>query len=106
MSNCHLCARLPISREVGVEAFLQQRVNAILKNPSQIDEVFFKVVKQTNCIQEGAVVHLSAKLNSLALRVYVGYRTDKFTLPVMPLTLLVRKICAFIFGNNFFLPVM
>ena len=43
-----------------------------LKNPSQIDGVFFKVIKQTNCIQEGAVVHLSAKLNSLSLRVEVA----------------------------------
>jgi hypothetical protein len=57
---------------VGAEALLQQGVNMILKNPSQIDGVFFEVLKQMNCIQEGAVVHLSAKLNSLDLHVDVA----------------------------------
>jgi hypothetical protein len=72
LSNCHLHVSLPISRVVGAEALLQQGVNVTLKNPSQLDGVFFEVVKQTNCIQEGAVVHLSAKLNSLALRIDVA----------------------------------
>jgi hypothetical protein len=38
--------------------------------------------------------------------VYVGYQTDKFLLPVTPLTVSVRVFFAFIFGNVFFLPVM
>ena len=35
--------------------------------------------------------------------VYVGYRTNKFTLPVTPLTVSLRNIFAIIFGNVIFL---
>jgi hypothetical protein len=38
--------------------------------------------------------------------VYVGYRTNRFPLPITPLTVSVQKIFAFIFGNVIFLPAM
>ncbi len=64
---------LPIQRVMSVEAFCKQLVNVILEDPHQINGVvLFEIRKQENRIKEGAVVHLSAQLNSLSNRINVA----------------------------------
>ncbi len=67
-----LRAGLPIERVVGVEAFLKQWIDVILKNPRQVDGVFFKVLKQIDCIEEGAIIHLCTQLHCLSICVKVA----------------------------------
>ena len=65
MEGC-LCASLPVERVVGTEAFLKQWVNVILKNPCQVNGIFFEAVEQTDCIEKSTVVHLCAQLYRLS----------------------------------------
>ena len=72
LSDRSLQARMTVVGVVQAKTLLQGRVDIILKNASQIDGVFFEVIKRTNGVQEGSVVDLGAELDWLALVVNVA----------------------------------
>jgi hypothetical protein len=68
------CARagLPVIRVVNAKAVFERGVNMVLKNARQVDRVFFEVVKGSDCIEKGAVIHLSAKLDRITVGVDIA----------------------------------
>ncbi len=68
------CARagLPVIRVVNAKAVLERGVNMVLKNARQVDRVFFEVLKGSDCIEKGAVIHLSAKLDRITVGVDIA----------------------------------
>ena len=75
------CARagMPVIRVVNAKAVLEQGVNMVLKNARQVDRVFFKVIKGSDCIEKGAVIHLSAQFDRIAIGVDVALPDDWFS---------------------------
>ncbi len=68
------CARagLPVIRAVNAKAVLERGINMVLKDARQVDQVFFEVIKGSDCIEKGAVIHLSAQLDRITVGVDIA----------------------------------
>ena len=68
------CARasLPVVGVVNAKAVLKHGVDVILEYARQINRVFFEVIKRSNRVKEGAVVHLSAQLDCITVGVDIA----------------------------------
>jgi hypothetical protein len=78
------------------------------------NEALSPAMQKKYCLGTGKAMHAMQyskpktynAVQKLPCYMHVGYRTNKFTLPVMPLTVPVRVFVAFLLGNVIFLPVM
>ena len=72
LDNCAAVTNLGLIRVAGLETFAVGRINVTHEDSGDINRIFLHVVEGTDGIEEGGVIHLSAKPDVSALVINIA----------------------------------
>ncbi len=64
--------RLAVGGKNGTKTFGVDGVDMRHTDPHNVDRIFFKIVKRSNCVEEGNIIHLGAKMDGATILVDVA----------------------------------
>ena len=72
LGDCQAIARLAVGWIMGTKTFCVGWIDVGHKDSDNVEGIFFEIIEQTDCVQKGAILDLSTKLDGNTFLVKVA----------------------------------